>query len=87
MLEEGLHNDRWVRDIKGALTIPVLMQFLSIRQWLQEFHLDPSTPDRLEWKWTSSGEFSASSAYKALFLGQQSVEGSKELWKMSAEQM
>jgi hypothetical protein len=32
----------WVRDIKGALTVQVLIQFLELRQQLQNFVLDTS---------------------------------------------
>jgi hypothetical protein len=54
-LADGLANQAWIQDIKGALTVHVLVQFLKIRQRLQDFVLDPVTPDRLEWKWSSSG--------------------------------
>jgi hypothetical protein len=61
-----VHHD-WVRDTIGALTIPVLVQFLQLRQRLDEVVLqhDPR-PDRLVWKWSASGTFSTSSAYKAV---------------------
>jgi hypothetical protein len=39
-------------------------------------------PDRLIWHWSTSGQYSMSSAYNALFYGQSAVLGSKELWKM-----
>jgi hypothetical protein len=68
-LVDGLANHVWTQDIKGALTVQVLVQFLEIRQRLQDFMLDPVTPDRLEWKWSSSGQFSIGSAYNTLFLG------------------
>jgi hypothetical protein len=77
-LADELANQAWIRDIKGAPTVQVLVQFLEIRQRLQDFTLDLVTPDRLEWKWSSSGQFSTGSAYKTLFLGQHSVQGSKE---------
>jgi hypothetical protein len=41
-------------------------------------------PDRLVWQWTSSGAFLSSSTYYVLLLGQQSIEGTKELWKVRA---
>jgi uncharacterized membrane protein len=68
-LADGLANQPWIRDIKGALTVQALVQFLEIRQRLQDFALDPVMPDRLEWKWSSSGQFSTGPAYKTLFLG------------------
>jgi hypothetical protein len=64
--------------------VSVLVQFLELRQRLHDFALDASTPDHLEWKWSSSVQYSAGSAYKVLFFGQHAVEGSKELWRIRA---
>jgi hypothetical protein len=41
--------------------------------------------DKLTWTWSASGHFSMSSAYLAMFLGQSSVLGAKELWKIKAQ--
>jgi hypothetical protein len=49
--------------------VQALVQFLEIRQRLQDFALDPVMPDRLEWKWSSSGQFSTGPVYKTLLLG------------------
>jgi hypothetical protein len=38
----------------------------------------------LRWCWTTSGKYSASSAYNAMFIGQTGVLGAKELWKVKA---
>jgi hypothetical protein len=40
--------------------------------------------DKFCWKWSSSGECSASSAYQAFFIGQSGVLGAKELHKTRA---
>ncbi|OEL31369.1 hypothetical protein BAE44_0007612, partial [Dichanthelium oligosanthes] len=40
--------------------------------------------DRIVWKWCPSGQYSCSSAYQALFLGQSALLGAKELWKVKA---
>jgi hypothetical protein len=32
MVQEALHNNTWIRDITGALTIPAIMQYLQLRE-------------------------------------------------------
>jgi hypothetical protein len=41
-------------------------------------------PDIFRWKWASSGQYSASSAYRAFFLGLTEQLGAKQLWKIRA---
>ena len=43
--------------------------------------LDDLTSDRFIWRWTADGSYSASSAYRAFFIGMTSLIGAKELWK------
>jgi hypothetical protein len=74
----------WTRDIKGAQTVQVLVQYMQLYQRLQAIQLTPSEQDRLEWRWSSNGSYSSRSAYAALMLGQSSVLGAKELWKAKA---
>jgi hypothetical protein len=40
--------------------------------------------DRIIWKCTASSQYSSSSAYAAMFLGQSVLLGAKELWKVNA---
>jgi hypothetical protein len=40
--------------------------------------------DKLLWRWSSSEAYSANSAYKAMFLEQSSILGTKEVWKTKA---
>lgn len=40
--------------------------------------------DSLIWKWSSACQYSSSSSYKAMFLGQLALLGTKELWKVRA---
>jgi hypothetical protein len=43
--------------------------------------VNPDMPDRLVWRWTASGQYSASYVYAAMFFGQASILGAKEVWK------
>lgn len=48
---------------------------------LELIHLCPLEPDRFVWKWMASGDYSASSAYRAFFRGMTILAGAKELWR------
>lgn len=79
-LAQALDHKAWLKDI----TIPVLMDYIRIRQMADNVVLQPETEDVFGWRWTGSRTFSVASAYQALFFGQTSVLGTKELWKTKA---
>jgi hypothetical protein len=54
---------------------------------LEGVTLIASTPDRVIWKWTSTGTYSASSAYQVFFVGHISILGAKELRNVKAPQV
>jgi hypothetical protein len=66
---EALVNKTWIKDITGALTIPAIVQYIYLRARVDTVQLQQGVGDRMVWKWTSSGTYSASSAYEALFHG------------------
>jgi hypothetical protein len=39
----------WTKDVTGALTVQVMVQFVNLYQWLQGIHLNSAVTDRLEW--------------------------------------
>jgi hypothetical protein len=53
---------RWIWDITFARIIPVVVQYLHLWDYLQNFHMSEQL-DRFIWKWSSNGEFSSGSAY------------------------
>lgn len=55
------------------------MQYLTLRQQLDDIGLSLGTMDRLVWKWTASSQYSSSSAYAAMFLGQSALLEAKKL--------
>ncbi|KAF8694469.1 hypothetical protein HU200_038213 [Digitaria exilis] len=81
---EALQGTAWVRDITGALTVQVILDYLCIWEMVQPMVLDPTSRDMPLWKWTTDNKYSAASAYRAFFLGQQAIPGAKILSKTSA---
>jgi hypothetical protein len=53
----ALANGTWIRDIVGSLMIPVLSQYLLLRQQLDGFVLRPEVEDQVKWRWSASGTY------------------------------
>jgi hypothetical protein len=67
-VRDTLTQRRWVRDIKVGLTLQVILEYLRLWDLMERRNLSDQ-PDTFRWKWTSSGQYFASSHYKAFFLG------------------
>jgi hypothetical protein len=84
-MAQGLENNAWARDITGALTVQVIIDYLLIWDVIRQRNfihaLNSGTEDKFRWKWTTDGQFSTASAYRALFIGQHAVPGAKVLTK------
>lgn len=83
-VKDGLFQNRWARDIVGAPTTQVLCQYLAVWHLLRSVQLNPLQADRFVWRWSADGKYSASSAYRAFFVGSTSLLDAKELWRTKA---
>lgn len=70
----------WIRDIHGALSVDVIVDYLHLWDILEEVVLSPDMEDIHIWKHTSSSQFSSKSAYMAYFTGDVTFEPWKRLW-------
>ena len=69
----------WTREVVSALTTQVLCQYLRFLRLLSTVVLGPLMSDCFVYKWSPDGKYSASSAYRAFFVGAMSLAGAKEL--------
>ena len=76
---QALDNRRWVADIRGALSVQVLREYLYIWDLVDGLVLQPEIPDQHRWKLTTLGLYRSKSAYNALFLGSTSGEAGHPL--------
>lgn len=83
-VREALEGDRWIQEITGSRSVPLLIRFLQLSDQLQELQTDSSEHDKVIWRWTASGQFSTASAYRSMFLGQYHILGAKELTRTRA---
>jgi hypothetical protein len=82
-MHSALDGNGWLRDIQGSLIIPILMQYLQVRDLIDGVHLS-NVDDVVTWCWCSLGLFSSSSAYEVMFIGQAGMQGAKQLWEAHA---
>ena len=74
---QGLHANSWARDIQGTFGIHEIGQYLQLWQMIEGTILTEE-PDQLLWRWTTTGSYSAQSAYLATFHGSIACSA----WKM-----
>ena len=68
-VETLVGNGVWFADIRGALTVQVLREYLHIWDLVDGLVLQPEVPGQHRWRLTNSGLYSSKSAYNAFFLG------------------
>ncbi|XP_066311257.1 uncharacterized protein [Miscanthus floridulus] len=83
-VRDAMNGGQWARDITGARTMVVLVEYLRLWDMVENVQLQPNVPDRVIWKWTSGGVYSSSSANQAFFLGRTVMPSTRELWRASA---
>ncbi|WVZ74309.1 hypothetical protein U9M48_022508 [Paspalum notatum var. saurae] len=80
-VSQALDNRRWVNDIKGALTVQVLSEYLLVWDLVDGVELQPDAPDQHRWKLSASGTYSCKSVYDAMFTGTIGFPPWKRIWK------
>jgi hypothetical protein len=83
---EAMHGSSWVTQIRGAPSIPAIAEFCQKWDELRSVRLT-ETEDTATWKLTTSGVYSANSAYMAFFAERARALAAAELWKAGAPLM
>ena len=78
---EALANRKWISDIKGALSVGVLVDYLNLWELLSEIVLQPEVEDKHIFSIAADGKYSAKSAYEGLFAGSTSFGLYHLIWK------
>jgi hypothetical protein len=81
LVKDALPNFHWISDVNGAISVRVIAEFLELCEVLDAVVLQPGIRDRHLWKFSASGDYTTSSAYKALFLGSVQFEPIERVWK------
>jgi len=80
-VQDALTYQRWVRNIRGALSLAVLREFLGLWDLLSNIVLHPDIEDTHVWQFSPSEKYSAKSAYESLFIGATSFRPWERIWK------
>ena len=64
---EDLHDHCWVSDIRGSLSVPAIIEFISLWTSIQNHTPLFTEDDAFIWCLSANGRHSAASAYRAFF--------------------
>jgi hypothetical protein len=70
-----------ISDIRGALTVDVLAEYLGLWDLLSDVALQPEVEDTHIWQFPASGRYSAKSAYESMFMGATQFRIWEGIWK------
>lgn len=77
-------DNKWAWDAVAVPTARFIARFVRLWSLLEHVNLDDLAEDRMEWRWSSDGQYSSSSAYRAFFSGRTTMRGMNKLWATSA---
>ena len=78
-------NENWIRAVARLQTIQQLGEFVSLSNHISQITLLPDQEDTIHWNLTTSGTYSAASAYGAQFFGSYSRFDTTKVWSANAE--
>jgi len=84
---EALTGEKWTEDIQGEIGSTALIQYLELWDILNGVELNEEIPDKHIWRLSTSGKYTAKSAYDTLFQGAIFFEPYERIWKSLAPQM
>jgi hypothetical protein len=77
----ALEEDKWLDDIQGEISVQALLEYFELWDLLEGVVLQEGISDRHIWRLSSSREYTAKSAYDALFEGALSFAPYERIWK------
>ena len=76
---------KWISDLDvGNFTVAHISQFVNLWELIHEFTLTPGVEDTITWTLSTSGVYSAKSAYRAQFIGALSCPFMAVVWNVWA---
>jgi hypothetical protein len=80
IVHTALANRSWLNDIKGALTVEVLADFLDLWDVILTVNINPQREDKHIFSFAHNGKYSAKVAYESLFIGSTYFEHCDRVW-------
>jgi hypothetical protein len=79
-VQDALADNKWIADIKGALTVRVLADFLDLSENLLSVNIYPGCNDKHIFSIASDGKYSAKADYNGLFIGSTHFDHWERIW-------
>jgi hypothetical protein len=79
-VSDALHEDSWLSDVCGELSIEGWMQCTLLWEHLERVPRDESRPDRITWKGSALSLYTASATYNMLCQGMVTWSMAKPIW-------
>jgi hypothetical protein len=83
-VHKEMQHFSWIRNIRSIDSEDLFDEFILLFNALQGIHLSDHK-DSIHWNWTSSGEYSAASAYEAQFMGAYPHYRASTIWRAKTE--
>jgi hypothetical protein len=83
---EALTNRKWISDIKGALLVGALVDYLHLWELLSEVVLQPEAEDKQIFSLARDGKYLTRSAYEGLSVGSTIFGHYLLMWRTWAPQ-
>ncbi|PNT62408.1 hypothetical protein BRADI_4g02793v3 [Brachypodium distachyon] len=83
-VQKELQGNNWIRSLQHIATPQELSDFVDLWGLIVGVSLTDAT-DTISWRWSSSGSYSATSAYKVQFVGSFPPFATAKIWKAHAE--
>jgi hypothetical protein len=80
-IQSALLNQAWIADIQGSLSVDIITDYIQLWDLLDEVQLQQEVGDTHKWRFDTSGQHSAKSAYGNLFLGATLFQPYERIWK------
>jgi hypothetical protein len=80
-MSDAMNNRRWVSDLKGALVVNVLTEYLQLWELRENMELHLDVADTHIWQFSTTDQYSTKSAYEALFIGSVQFCPWEQIWK------
>lgn len=81
-VQEALTDRRWLTDIRGAVSVGVLVDFLDLWDILSSINLLQNQEDKHIFRFATDGKYSAKAAYESLFIGSTNFGHWERIWQM-----
>jgi hypothetical protein len=80
-IQEALCANKWVSDIRGAITVGVMVEYLQLWEVLLNVELQLGHQDTHFWRFTANKQYSAKATYEGLLWGSVEFEHYERVWK------